>query len=286
MGKIRAKMPGKVIISGEHAVVDGKMAITASLGLGVEVEVGEGVREKELKEDRKGLVEKAIEVAGGKGKVKIKITSQLPVGSGLGSSAAVAAATIKAVREYLGKAIEKEELFELTMEVEKLAHGNPSGVDPATVVYGGLISYIKGQAIERLEIGIPVRILLVNSGRPSESTKEMVEQVANKRNKAEIFEEIGELTKQVRKELSRGGAIGELINKNGLLLEKLGVVGEKAKKLSHELRELGDVVKITGAGGVRAGSGMMIVIPKNLEKTKRLLDNRQVGFWETMIGEP
>lgn len=271
---------GKVILFGEHAVVYGKMALVASISLGVRAQVvmKGGV-------DKTEIVMKAIEVAGGSEDLQIKIESELPVGSGLGSSAAVSACVIKTVREYLGKPIDQDELFQLTMECEKVAHGNPSGVDPASVVYGGLIAYTKGQPFERLVINNPIKLLLVNTGKPRESTREMVELVAKNPDRENIIEEIGEIATLAKVEMVEGREIHQLINKNGILLEKLGVVGEKVKKLSHKLREMGASVKITGAGGVSGGSGMMIVIARNFAKFKELLDNSQIDYFETTIGE-
>lgn len=271
---------GKVILSGEHAVVYRKMALAASISLGVSARVVESVGN-----EKNPLINKAIAVAGGDETIQIKIESELPIGSGLGSSAAVSAATIKAVREYLRKPINDDELFELTMECEKLAHGNPSGIDASVVVYGGLIGFVKGKPVERLKINQPVKLLLADSGKPSETTKEMIELVAGKPEKDELIAQIGMVTKQVKQKLLNGLDVGELLNQNGLLLEKLGVVGEKTKKLSRELRAMGASVKITGAGGVKTGSGMMIVMSPDLTKTKTLLDNKQISYFETEIGK-
>ena len=151
------KVFGKIILAGEHAVVYGKQALAVSISLGVEVNMSKGVMGSQTE-----LVKKAIEMAGGDGDLQVKIESELPIGSGLGSSAAVAVAVIKAVREYLKKPIENDELFNLTMECEKLAHGNPSGLDPATVIYGGLICYTKGKPLEKLNIKKPLKLLLIN----------------------------------------------------------------------------------------------------------------------------
>jgi mevalonate kinase len=41
-------------------------------------------------------------------------------------------------------------------------------------------------------------------------------------------------------------------------LEMLGVVGKKAKALIEEIEGLGGVAKISGAGGVKNGSGMLL----------------------------
>lgn len=270
---------GKVILSGEHAVVYGKVAMATSISLGVRAEVVVGLG------DQSGLVRKAIEVAGGDENIQVKIESNLPKGSGLGSSAAVSAATIKAVSGYLGHTITSDELFKLVWEVEKSFSPQDSGLDSTIVTYGGLIEYRKGQPFKQLKISRPFKILLVNSGKPSETTGELVKMVADDPTKQVIVEKIGEVTKLIREKLVLGEEIFELLNQNGFLLEELGVVSESAKKLSRELRELGASVKITGAGGVATGSGMMIVAINDLTKITKLLDNKKIDYFETIIGE-
>lgn len=272
------KTSGKVILSGEHAVVYGKTAIAASISLGVEAMV---VNEAE---DQSELIKYAIRIAGGEPSICIKVTSNLPSGSGLGSSAAVACATIRVVREHLGKPITDEELFNLVWETEKLFSPRDSGLDSTMVTYGGLIEYVKGKPFKQLVINKAITILLVNSGTPSETTGELVRTVADDSTKLSVIEEIGSVSEQIKEKLLLGEGIESLINQNGLLLEKLGVVGGKATNLSSELRALGASVKITGAGGVKAGSGMMIVMKDDLTQIKKLLDNRQIEYFETTIG--
>jgi mevalonate kinase len=270
---------GKVILAGEHSVVYGKIALATSISLRVSAQVVSEVG------DTSELVVKAVEVAGGDQNIQVKIESELPIGSGLGSSAAVSAAAIKAVREYLGKPITNDELFNLVWEVEKFFSPRDSGLDSTVVTYGGLIEYIKGKPFIPLQIAKPFMVLLVNSGQPSETTGELVKMVADNPVSLEIIEEIGRLTEQVRDKLVAGQSVSELLNENVILLERLGVVGESAKKLSSELRELGASVKITGAGGVKTGSGMMIVICNDFAPIKNLLDNRQIDYFEAIIGE-
>ena len=131
---------GKVIISGEHSVVYGELALAAPASL----KVTASVVDQDWGEESE-LVRRAIELAGGDRTIHVRIESEIPIGAGLGSSAAVAAATISAVRIYLSKPTTQDELFNLAFECERLSHGNPSGVDPAAVVYGGLIAYTKGK---------------------------------------------------------------------------------------------------------------------------------------------
>lgn len=273
---------GKIILSGEHSVVYGKLALAASIGLGVTAKVlGEGGEA-----NQSVIVAKAIEVAGGGKGLRVGVESEIPVGAGLGSSAAVAAAVITTVRDYLGNPVNiKEEMFNLVMECEKVAHGNPSGIDAAVVVYGGCISYTKGRKIEKLDTNRPLELLLVDTGKPIESTREMVELVAKLPNKEALIDQIGQLSQKVKKELSKGEDVDDLLDKNGHLLEELGVVGEHAKQLSSELRKLGASVKVTGAGGVKEGSGMLLVRHKELEIVRSYLESKKIRYYPTKIGE-
>jgi mevalonate kinase len=278
--------PGKILLSGEHSVVYGKPALAASIDLGVRVSVethcNASVRNN-IHTDDKGLVRKAIELAGGDpDKVTVTIDSDLPVGSGLGSSAAIAAAVIKAVRLYREMPLSNDELFQLTLEIEKIAHGNPSGVDPATVIYGGLIWYIKGKPVERFAMKHPITVLLINSGKPAESTKEMIEMVATK--DKNLIEEIGEITIKMKYALETGGDIIPLITANGLLLEKLGIVESKAQALSLALRNLGAGVKVIGAGGIHDGSGMMLVYHSDLSLITPFLKEKKIHYYEVSLG--
>ncbi len=272
---------GKIIISGEHSVVYGALAIAASVGMSVSAKVVEkGGSEKNE------IVEKAIMFAGGNNDTEVLIDSQIPIGSGMGSSAAVSAAVIRAVREGMSKPIiRKEELYDLVMECEKVAHGNPSGIDAATVVYGGIIAFTKGKPIEQLQIHNPIKVILINTGRPVESTKEMVELVSTKKNKDKVLSEIGLITKEIKRKLVEGEKADELIDKNGLLLEDLGVVGESARSLSAKLRSFGCGVKVAGAGGFKSGSGMLLVTAPDLAKIASKLDDMKIDYIKTELGQ-
>ncbi len=94
-------------------------------------------------------------------------------------------------------------------------------------------------------------VILINSGKPKESTGEMVRLVA-KGNYKQEFKMMGELVNRWRP---------ELIQENERLLEKIGVVGEKAKKIIRQIEAGGGQAKICGAGGVKAGSGVILVVP-------------------------
>jgi mevalonate kinase len=289
--EVKVFVPGKIILSGEHSVVYGYPALVASLSKGITVKLMEGKGKKDYKNDEIGLIRKAIGVAGGKfNGLDLKIESDLPVGAGLGSSAAIAAGVIKAVKKLNGKKISDEKLFDLTMECERLAHKNPSGVDPAAVIYGGLIKYIKNKGLVGLKTKKTVKFLLFDSGKPKETTGEMVELV-EKRYKSgtkkveEIFKKIWSVTETIQLNLEDDKKLKKLIDENGKLLESLGVVSKKVIRLSQDLRKINCGVKITGAGGLTGGSGMVLVKSLGYSKPKKFLEDRGYKTMEISIGD-
>lgn len=160
MGVI-ASAPAKIILLGEHFVVYGEPAIVMaidkrayarvekrndnrlhvrSMDLNLEVFFENGsfrVEQGDLKEAKmkfepvKQAIEKVMEKHGQHVGLDIEINSTVPVGAGLGSSAAVIAATTAATGAILGMKLSKEDILRITYTAEKIVHGTPSGVDPA-----------------------------------------------------------------------------------------------------------------------------------------------------------
>ena len=69
----------------------------------------------------------------------IKIISQVPVGFGLGSSAALSAGIAAALLSFLKIPWNKKLIFDIAYAGEKFFHGNPSGGDLAAVIEGGFL---------------------------------------------------------------------------------------------------------------------------------------------------
>lgn len=148
--RVKVSAPGKIILSGEHSVVYGCPAILAAidrrLSVGVEktrggLEIVSGEPPDLVKHAFKKTKEVFREKIG-KG-LKITIDSQIPVGRGLGSSAALAVAVTGAIFKLVNQSWSEEKINKIAYEIEKKQHGNPSGGDNAVSTHGGFLWFRK-----------------------------------------------------------------------------------------------------------------------------------------------
>lgn len=205
----------------------------------------------------------------------VGLESDIPVGSGFGSSAAAAVATVAAYLALRGVELPPEELHRLTLEVERRQHGLPSGVDNATVIHGGIVFATRkeggGLAVEPLSASPEKlrRLRLFHSGAPAESTGEVVAAV-RERLRAEparyepLLDRMAEMTESLRRELTlegpSGGRIREAIRTFESCLEELGVVPAPIRDVVRRVERAGGAAKISGAGSLAGpGAGLLLV---------------------------
>ena len=303
---IAVSVPGKIHLLGEHAVVYGWPALLAAIDKRLYVEIkSQNAKGIDIKTaGNNNLVWQTIDIfkkAFSKEvlpPLEITITSQIPKGRGLGSSAALSAAIIGALMKFTINLWDPNRINELAFEVEKIAHGNPSGADKSTVVFGGLVWFRREfdflKSIWRLPVSsyqIP-KFLLMDTGRPIESTREMVSSVAklySKKKKVmeETFSDQEEQTKRLLLAL-RAGNKKELtlaIQKGEKNLEKLEVVGSLAQKLVREIEKIGGAAKICGAGGRKKGSGILLCFHQDPAKIKEIGSKYSLPVSPVKLGE-
>jgi mevalonate kinase len=226
---------------------------------------------------------------------EVKVESELPMISGFGSSAYTAASVIGALGCWLGKRYGKRALFNRVYEVEKIMHGNPSGGDPAIVIQGGFLKFQKHKEryeSQPLEINPSLfkNLVLLNSGKAVETTGELVVGVVgakikrNPKKYKKIIRNMGKVSAEFIDELNDGCFRAELLYENERRLEELGVVGEKAKGMIRKVESIGGTAKVSGGGGIKAGSGLMLAYHDDKEKLDRLIRKEGWQSFATSLG--
>jgi mevalonate kinase len=291
-----ASAPAKIILFGEHFVVYGEPAIVLAIdkrayvkmetshdnnlhlrsetlnlsgcfeGNSFKVEQG-NAREAKIKfEPVKRAVESVLEKHQKHVGLNIEINSSIPVGAGLGSSAAVVAATAAATSALLDVKLSKEEIFRITYETERIVHGNPSGVDPAISTFGGAIIFQVDTGFKPLDAKENIPLVIGETG-VERSTRAQVEKV---RIIVEKYPRIVEnIMKAAREVVLRAldafkendlKTLGALMNINHALLYGIGVSDESLEWLANAARKAGALgAKLTGAGG----GGCMIALSED-----------------------
>lgn len=216
--------------------------------------------------------------------LRVEVISEIPVGSGFGSSAALAVALLSAYLEVRGAPPSAAELEELAREVERRQHGFPSGVDAATVRAGGVVwaePSLAGEGrpgVSPLPVGADLLsgFAVYDTGTPAESTGRLVGEVrARLRREGEplrrVLAEMGETTGRFRDLLLEGtpdaARCRELVRRFERGLEALGVVPDRARELVRGVEGAGGAAKISGAGALTSpprgppGAGCLLVLP-------------------------
>ena len=273
----RARAPAKAILFGEHFVVNGSRAIATALDLFTSVTAAEkaswplelasaslGLRcvtgpeltcsSRELEpllSTIRALRSRGYDVP----PARLTVESDILPSAGLGSSASVSAATAAALTALAGQDIGPEELFEVTMEGERVAHGNPSGVDAATVVYGGTIVFRRGVGVlDSLDSRVGPIVVAYSGVRRSTGAAvlSVIKFLNAVRELRDLMIGLVERLIDAAWEALRDGSLetlGNLMNINHGLLSAIGVSTPELEELLYAARRAGALgAKLTGAG--------------------------------------
>lgn len=290
---VTVSAPAKVHLMGEHAVVHGKPALLAAINRRLTVTIEEGhdgividTKEPILRDFilyALDVVKKEYTVASLPPLV-IHISSPFPYGYHLGSSAALAVATVGAGTYFLKKLWNPMEINRLAYEVEKKQHGNPSGGDNTVVTFGGFLWYRKEleflKSIWQLPMKLPQSLdhfFLINTGKPEETTKEMVTMVneqctMHNEKMGKVFSDNEEQTRRIAQALKEKdeNVLIDAIHIGERALEEMGVVSDKVIPLIRKIEKQGGAAKILGGGGRKGAVGFLLCYHHLLETVKEV----------------
>lgn len=128
------------------------------------------------------------------------------------------------------------------------------------------------------------RLFILDSGKSSETTAEMVAKVGafynDQPKKAEsIMNEIEKVTKRMVISVMKEDTnmFTQAVEENQKLLDSLGVVSAKAKNLLASLTTFG-VGKVTGGGGIKLGSGNLLFIAKDPDQANKEFTRKNINM--------
>lgn len=299
---------GKIILMGEHAVVYGEPALAipfsttkvvatitkkeGPISLDCVFYKGPLAHAPERLLGLKTIIEKIMENFDRPLKdINIKIESSIPPERGMGSSAAVAIATIRALYDYFNWSLSNDDLVRWSDISEKIIHGNPSGLDAAVIIGEESLYYIKGKPFIPFHCQLDAYLIVADTGEKGH-TREAVEGVreliqSNPDQGQAWIKELGDLANSAKTSIEENNPslLGKLMTGAHVILDKLGVSNPTLNQLVNVALDNGALgAKLTGGGR----GGCMIVLTSTKEKAKliagSLLDNGAKDIWIHNMG--
>lgn len=317
MSRGKASAPAKVILFGEHFVVYGSPAILAAINKRISVDArtiihdenkivirsdigvageyynnGEfnalegGSKAKAVLDPLYSAIRQVLLMRNKKKKnigIEVVISSRVPPGIGLGSSAASCVATVAAVDSLFQKNSSRQKVCELAIESERLIHKRSSGADCYVSTFGGLMQYYgKSKSFKNIETKGSLSLVVASTGI-KHSTSDLVAGVKRFKDTNRILFE--SLSKQASDiclqactaiESGKCDKIGELMNENQIILEQIGISHHKVRDIIDICSKAGAIgAKITGAGG---GGAVIALAASKQESTKIASHVKAAGY--------
>lgn len=297
-GVASATAAGKIILFGEHAVVYGRHALAVPIVDAVRATAASDNHSTRLEVNEWGL-HKVVDRKSNEGvdatvslilkeldasdeNFRINVSTSLPRGMGLGSSAAIAVAITRAVAHCVGVEVDKERVNAIAFACEQLAHGTPSGIDNTLSCYGEPTLFQNAGSLDiqtlRLEESPPLVIGFSHEAGPTH------EQVAGVRSRFDqdadrynaLFDQIDEISRQGATALlaRQYDELGRLMNICHGLLNAIEVSTPDLENMISIARQNGAVgAKLTGAGG---GGSIVALCPGSEDRVRTAL--RLAGY--------
>lgn len=285
--------PGKLIVSGEWALLAGYSGISMAINRIIEIKITKLDEEIVKISSNLGYFEskntdcndipdvfkvfyhilKKFEVYTG---IEISIKSSIPHDVGFGSSGACIACMVAGLmvqkNEVKNMTLDDKScslILQNTLEVSYEIYGHSSGVDIGNSIYGSLISFNPNTLevnYEKLDIFDTLNCYAVFTGYKTK-TPDMIARMKNEKQlNMQICKEISECTNKLKVAIEQNdqNQFIEMIHENQILLQKLGVSDENIDSIVKTLFDNGiKGAKISGSG---CGDSVIVFTDKKSEE--------------------
>ena len=295
-----ASAPAKTILFGEHSVVYGEPAIAGAVNkrayveikdsktdksilrsydLNFEVELDTEHKKYKLIRGKPGIIRYILEAfhnVHDHSPIEMTLSSKVPIGSGLGSSAAVTVATLAALYRYHNIRFNKKSLAHDAHMVEEAVQGVASPLDTLVSTHGGLVYLSRKKKAEHFKTNFKAPFVVGYTTKHG-NTGKMVKDVRNLKNANPkiinpVITAMGNLTNYAKQAILKNDIekIGELMNINHGFLDVIGVNTLELSRMVYNAREAGAIgSKTTGAGG---GGSIIALCPGKAEEVARAIE--------------
>lgn len=223
---------------------------------------------------------------------RLSSRSDLPMGAGFGSSAAVVAAVTVLFETLLNRPKTIEDRYDRVRFCERLKHGKSGPIDAATVVRGGLVQVDDtGVTVPCVSDASGLRQgegwFWVLHGRPVSSTGECVAHVrAHYAQDHQLWQAFGDCTKALAGALSDGTDPRPAIAENQTLLTRIGVVPERTQAFVAAVESRGGAAKICGAGSVSGPHGGALLVRLDPDEMADVMSSHPGVSWSPLRMSP
>ncbi|HQC64570.1 MAG TPA: mevalonate kinase, partial [Anaerolineaceae bacterium] len=184
----------------------------------------------------------------------LRIRSDIPLGAGFGSSAALSVGIMRALSAFLGHPLDEKDLVSLACQSDQFIHGRLSGIDTTVIALEQAIYYQRGKDIEAIKPLNSLHFVVADSGVYT-PTAQSVAYLAERyeRDNQATKDKLLAIEEQVinAKQAMRVGdlqMLGDAMNANQTLLYDLGLS-------CPELDALVDVARDAGVLGAKLSGG-------------------------------
>lgn len=190
--------------------------------------------------------------------LQLTIVSDIPFERGMGSSAAISTAVLRALLDFAELDLDDAAFDDLVNISETIQHGNPSGMDALVVKSEQGYFFQRHEVAQPLQVQLPGYLVIVDSGVTGRTSEAVRSVAALKTTDAVLWQSqmsaINEIVQQAKTLLIQTDTLaqrrfGQLLNQNQSALQQLQVSTPELDQLVDKLKAAGALgAKLTGGG--------------------------------------